>query len=336
MARATAAPSRGRTSRFQQGQLLDPTETRERYPSEVSFPEWERSPDVAYHGTFRSDWESAPVTHYGTKEQATDRVVTAARMLKNSSGQRRSYYTGETADDYGDDDDYEPDVETHTGRVFARKIPGLARSKVFAEHISDPQANAAHAIHLTDLGHETWEVPQSISDSSLATKKTAITNYGARYVAAGPEHQKRSTNFAVARLDSGRPVTYVNEAEGVRGDRWSREKTHNVSHMATDRGESYEGSIVQDPHAHPVQREWAQRQINQGTASSVPFSMSGSDVRAYGGVSLTQALAVPFQHVPRSIADPDSPHSVSHIQFDTYSEDYLNERDRAGESKWGQ
>ena len=255
-----------RTSARKQQQLFNPASTRARRPGETSFSQWLQRPDVSYHGTFNPDWESAPYAHFGDLTAATQRLGHVSHVLRSSGeGKRQAYYSGESApedayDDYGDD---EGEVATHTGRVFARRLD-LAKQN---RQLSDPIANAAQMHAMLQEGHEPWEIPSSVSESSEGRVEPGWEdephvkgpNWG-----FGTEREERRIKAGSRLLQMGKGLSYSNVAEqGETG----------VSHVVPRGGHTaWEHDVVTDPHAHPAVKEYAQGRIKRGEASAVPFS----------------------------------------------------------------
>jgi hypothetical protein len=49
-----------------------------RHPGQLSLVDWLKGPGTVFHGSFRPDWEGAPMTHVGTQAAASDRLLQVA------------------------------------------------------------------------------------------------------------------------------------------------------------------------------------------------------------------------------------------------------------------
>ena len=248
-----------------QGQLFDRSTTRKQTPGEMPMDKWLQQPGVAYHGTFRHDWDQAPYAHFGTEDTAVDRLKTAKSMLKSSPTHRASYYSGE---DVGED--YEPpekgmfgsEPEEHTGRLYAHKLD-VAKDVGGERYVSDMQANSAQYHSLRKEGYEHWEIPPSITESSSSDVKErwhTASSYGEE-----PE-LKGQAGRAAHVLEQGKAVPYHNPYEGQQAG-----KSANISYVAP-RGSSHtwEEDVTQSPHASVFAQQFARQRQEQGLAGTVP------------------------------------------------------------------
>lgn len=277
-----------------QGQLFDPASTRPRDKGEVPFHEWLDQPGVAYHGTLNPSWQEAPYHHFGDKAAATDRLRTATNIVKAGPTNREAYYSGTQLDhDSFDPGDIYAEPEDHVGHVHARKLDLLKQHR----KLSDPVANAAHMHAMLNEGYETWEVPQSVAESTKGlVSQDWSQNNGGTPRAIGSE--KGKIKAASRALQMGKGITYNNPHEPGETQ---------VSHVAPRAAQStWEEDVITSKHASPMAQQYARDRISRGEASTVPFEPAsnhpGYEALWQGtlhGDGSGHSVKLPRQHISR-------------------------------------
>lgn len=251
-----------------QGQLFNDAQfaTPPKSPGEMSMDEWVDTQEPKFHGSFRSDFDRAPVAHYGTMGQAVERLGNVSHTLQSSYASRDGYYN---PSDLTDDDYYDSAGEerqgpyTHTGRVYARRFTTPA-SKV---PLSDSAANAAEMGYRYENYEEEWEIPKSVRESAL--QDAPELSFDAKYDNPKAIHHSEMAKFGHGQLEQGIPIKYRNTIEG-----------HNpidavadpVSYAAPSSAvTSWERDVINEPRASQMSQQFAQQRIRQGKEGAVPF-----------------------------------------------------------------
>lgn len=284
-----------------QGRLFDPKSTRPLDPGEMGPDRWLKQSNVAYHGSFRPDWDSAPYTHFGDKGAAVSRLQNVTPQLTSAS-MRQTYYSGEDEIDTGEDEDTEP--QTHTGRVYARRFSGNPHPTQFA----DAEANAAHYHTMRKEGYEDWEVPNSIKHS---LGSSGIRDSWAYRDAESSPEISGPIGVAAQALETGRPISYRNDVE--RGD------TDNpgVSYVGPRSSHtSWERDVINSPLGHPNMQRVARDRIDRGEEGAVPFEKSWN---VPGEAPTPPHYQSSFGKGSKTLRS--QPPSVSKVQFQTLTED---------------
>jgi hypothetical protein len=255
-----------------------------------SLDKWLQDPDVAYHGTFRSDWTSGPVTHFGTLEQASDRARSVMNHIKLSTFNRASYFDPSVsdADDINWDEEGE---EVHEGRIHARKInkadisdfgPQVTNIIKYSHPsgrdplgVSDSEANVIDAAYRLHRGDEEWEVPQSVKGSINTREEIPQSridlNRGepagwdvARMKRRNPDTARIAVR-GVRLMEKGKAIPYHNAGEG------DTSAHDNISYLAPSHGISgtYENMILSHPGATSGEKELARQRISKGLDGTV-------------------------------------------------------------------
>lgn len=317
-----AADTMGRgmsSAKHLSGELFDASQ----YEEEpiLTQEEWLDRPNVTYHGTYREDWQEAPLLHAGTKQQALKRLEQVAKRSLVYEDANAAYYLGgprESID--GEDLDYRrfehvgrvhaieregpapfqfegaehsleapyegatlEEIEERHGRRFGPgQHPTLEESGPLGMHdwkLSDADANAAHWAFLVDTGWDSWEVSQSVRDSS---DEDLMTDYELDY---HPDPLPEEVRDAVSALSDDKSVAYENFVEGsgaVGGD--------HTTYMVPRAGRlyrfggyrTYDSYIAEHPRSSDAAKRYARERIHSGLAGSVQFEVQDPDLNKPG------------------------------------------------------
>lgn len=256
-----------------QGQLFNDRQfdTSEKSPGEMSMDEWVETQDPVYHGSFRSDFDRAPVAHFGSMGQAVSRLDSSAKRIKGSLKGRDSYYNPGSVLD-GDYDDYETDETPikHTGRVYARRLT----EKPMRGVLTDEAANAAEMGYRYENHEEEWEIPGSIKESAGTSSPILEYDEGG-WGNPKASHVDKTAAAGQRALSQGRPIKYRNFIEGenpVDHHIGTTEDVALTSYTAPSSAtRSWERDVLSTPTASPMSQQFAQQRINQGKEGAVPF-----------------------------------------------------------------
>jgi len=252
-----------------------------------SLDKWLDHPDVAYHGTFRGDWNYGPVAHFGTLEQASQRARHVMPDLQRSPFNRASYFDHSVSEhsDLPDDDEWDG---TYEGRIHARRInkadisefgPQVNKiidSKTMSSRnndkprlgVSDSDANVIDAAYRLHEGYEEWETPKSVTGSINTPEEIPRSRMGSYGDSAGWDVKRlQSRNPDTARvavrgvrlMKQGKAIPYHNAAEG------DTKRHENVSYLAPSSavGGTYENMILSHPGATAGEKEYASQRISK-------------------------------------------------------------------------
>lgn len=253
-----------------QGQLFNDAqfETPAKGPGNLTMDEWMETQEPVFHGSFRSDFGSAPVAHYGTMGQAVTRLDNVQHVLKGSERGRDNYYNpGSVLEgDYGDYEESGP--FQHEGQVFARRFTE-PRSRV---QLSDSAANAAEMGYRYEHHEDEWEIPGSVKESAgLDAPELGFDDGG--YGNPKAIHDSDMAEFGQRQLEEGKPITYRNAIEG-RNPIDAEASTE--SYIAPSSSvTSWERDVINEPTASPMSQQFAQQRIRAGKEGAVPFPSMG-------------------------------------------------------------
>jgi len=282
------------------------------YASEpvMSHDEWVNRPNITFHGTFRDDWQDAPVLHTGSSDQAVNRMNSVARRVFPVEGSNAAYYQGTSSENIHELGEHNRRWE-HTGRVHAIERSGPAdfqyegdihsltepgeaagpeelRDRYGRDHprptleeagdmgihenpLSDMDANTTHLAYLLDTGHTEFEIPQSVMEST--DELDSLLNY---------EHDDLLAEEVDA-LKAGKSVAYNNYIEGTPfvGDGGKTDTTsflvprNEEDRHPEGRYSTYDSYLAEHPSTSPAVKRAAWSRINSGLAGAVQFKAIG-------------------------------------------------------------
>ena len=256
----------------EQGQLFDDSEykTPEKRPGQKGFDEWLATESPVFHGSARDDWERAPVNHYGTLGQATDRIKSLP--LGQDTEHRAQYRNpGLTSEEYYDNIEFfDRGYENDSAGVFARRLT----EKPMAGVLNDAQANAAEYGHRLNSGEDEYDIPNVIKQSALGLQPWDNGDENEWPYAKAGTPLSRGVNRARAgtrALDQGRPVKYNNFIEGSNLHDSKSDPMYRKSIIA-DSGStsSWEKDVLGDPNQTSIAQDFAAKRLLSGQAGAVP------------------------------------------------------------------
>lgn len=292
--------------KYQQDHLFDPAAfDRPVHPGEKDIDSWLATENVAYHGTFRGHENThAPTIHLGSEEAATKRLNSVQHQMRNSQTYRDHYYDPSSPDDgyedWGDND--EPD--SHVGQLKAYRMQGAVhevqptmkrRSKLDRNSVpaymdqnghdqvasADANANAADMHRWARAGHESWEIPRSIQQSSNSNEGRYIgpdiaNDYNTE--AVHPGNMTGAGAAAARALDRGDNIAYANHLEG-KGEHSFVAPTRNLN--------TWESDVLSAPHASTMSKQFAAQRQARGQAGSVSFVPDEDETPSSYGTQLS-------------------------------------------------
>lgn len=249
-----------------QGQLFSDAQfaTPPKGPGNLTMDEWIDTQQPVYHGSFRSDWRNAPVSHHGTIGQAVTRLDSVQHVLKGSTQGRDKYYDPSSVleGDYDyDEDAAEPYM--HTGKVYASRFTE-PRSRV---QLSDSAANAAEMGYRYENYEDEFEIPASVKESAgLDAPELTVDD---KYHNPKAIHDSDMAEFGHRQLEQGIPITYRNAIEGRNPiDAVASSESYAAPSSSIT---SWERDVINEPTASPLAQQFAQQRIRQGNEGAVPF-----------------------------------------------------------------
>lgn len=264
-------------------------------PGNMSMDRWVETQDPVYHGTFREDWDKAPVAHMGTIGQAASRLETVEFSLQMGPSQRKSYYNP-GSEEWETDEDGPAETE-HVGRVYSRRLTERPSRRTF----SDQVANAGEAGYRFENFEDEYEIPTSIKGSGGTD--TPVFDYDPKTGNPKAVYQGRNAKDArVAHrmLERGRPLKYSNQFEG--DNVYDTADTPHVGEsfsVPSGASTSWERDVIAEPTASPMAQRYAQQRINQGQEGAVPFPRH----RNLRAANREQQLFLPLAEDPNDHSD---------------------------------
>jgi hypothetical protein len=251
---------------FEQQRLFDDSQY-ESHPGNLSYETWLQHPDIRYHGTLRRDaWNQsgmfsskrssgAPYAHFGTMDQARDLMRQHANYISSPSVANEGLDPVSERVAPGDVPGTVQPVKTYEGSIYARRLPMSRQFPLRDAPLSDDQANTVHALGAVLDGDEP---SGSVAQSSLGgiadgvgqamddvwNQREAFQAFredGAGGYSSGTIDR---VQVGVHALQKGRPVRYLNEAEGE--TRWGSPTLREESVVVrADRANSWEDDVLE-------------------------------------------------------------------------------------------
>lgn len=235
---------------FKQGTLFSTRGMRRRGPGEMGPDAWAARSDIVHHGTFREDWEGAPLVHVGTIGAAQERTDQLSRSVNHESMARNYLHPDWAAADEWDDEP--PEVpDTLVGKVHPRRLSNVASMK---QPLSDADVNAVHKQWVETDGDA---APRSVHDSARESRL------------GWSEREALAQHF-----DRGLALPYKNEGEDV-GSTSFVTPTHNLH--------SWESDVVNSRFASPLAQQFARDRLQQGKELQSPVLGGPEGVDAWDG-----------------------------------------------------
>lgn len=289
-----------------QGQLFYGRAGDEGPPDPTHIDNWikQGGSQIAYHGTFRRDWQESPVLHAGPIDVASERLHNVATQLERHPRMREAYYSGgRISDDEWANTETDPEPQHHTGRVHAVRMTQEPHPGV----VSDEEANIAHLTHVYNRGAEPHEIPGSVQDSA------GIDVDMLPYDEPLPETPGSKV------LGEGRGLRYRNYVEqGFTPNLIGSEQSASVA-IPHGGHSTWERDVLAHEGSSELARNYARQRIAQGTEGSVAFPEA--HVKHHGEGPQTVLPGMGEFHLP-PVFKPRSRRNLSSIQFTTTEDDY--------------